>query len=133
MNVNDPHPFYQSPISVEELVERYEAGERYFRLVEVPDGSDLRDSTLEGVTFEYAMLSDVDFRGANLRQVRFLNCNVKCSDFRDADLEGTIFTGSLVEATYFAGANLTGVSFAGSFFYGWELKHGDMPDSDGRL
>lgn len=133
MNENNLHPIYHSTMNTQELIERYKAGERYFTEIDIPDGSNLCDSTLADVTFESSWLSDVDFRGANLRDVRFLNCNVKCSDFRGADLEGAIFTGSLVEATYFAGANLSGVSFAGSSVYDNELKHGDMPDSEGRF
>jgi uncharacterized protein YjbI with pentapeptide repeats len=111
MTKQNQHPDYQPPRSADELVQRYNAGERYFRDVDIPDGSDLRKSTLAGATFDHGWLSDIDFRGANLRQVSFLHCNVKCSDFREADLEGAIFTGSLVEATYFEDANLTGVSF----------------------
>jgi uncharacterized protein YjbI with pentapeptide repeats len=120
-------PDYQPPQSAEELLRRYAAGERYFVEADIPDGSDLRNSTLAGATFDGGWLTDLDFRGANLRHVKFLSCNIKCSDFREADLEGAIFTGSSVEATYFENANLTNASFAGAYAYGCELKEGDIP------
>ncbi|MDQ5825367.1 MAG: pentapeptide repeat-containing protein [Chloroflexota bacterium] len=114
-------------------MQRYEAGERYFADAEIPEGSDLRNSTLSSSIFERMLLTEIDFRGANLRDASFRDCNVKCSDFRGADLEGATFRGSLLEATYFGSANLTGVSFAGAFVYGYELKDGDMPDAEGQF
>jgi uncharacterized protein YjbI with pentapeptide repeats len=118
---------YQPPKSADELLRRYAAGERYFAEADIPEGSDLRNSTLAHSTFDRGWLSDIDFRGANLRHVRFLSCNIKCSDFRGADLEGAIFTGALVEATQFENANLTNATFAGAYAYGYELKDGDVP------
>ncbi|MDQ6693307.1 MAG: pentapeptide repeat-containing protein [Chloroflexota bacterium] len=123
----------QPPASAEELLGRYSAGQRHFSEVDLPAGSNLRNSTLDGATFDHGWLSEIDFSGANLRHVSFLHCNVKCSDFRGANLEGAIFRGSLVEATYFDAANLTGVSFVGASAYGYELKDGDMPDAQGQL
>src|SRR5437868_357823 len=122
-----PYPNYQPPTSAEELKQRYNAGERYFSNIDIPDGADLHNSTLAGATFDHGWLSDIDFRGANLQRVAFLHCNMKCSDFRGADLEGAVFSGSLLESTYFENANLTGVSFAGAYVMGYELKDGDLP------
>ncbi|MEP6775763.1 MAG: pentapeptide repeat-containing protein [Chloroflexota bacterium] len=124
---------YQPPKSTEELVQRYNAGERYFSDIDIADGSDLSNTRLDNSTFFQGYLTDIDFRGASLRHVRFLDCNVKCSNFQGADLEGAVFKGSSVEAAYFGNANLTNVSFAGAHFCGYELKESDMPDEQGLL
>jgi uncharacterized protein YjbI with pentapeptide repeats len=118
---------YQPPKSAEELLRRYAAGERYFAKADIPDTSDLRNSTLADASFDQGWLSDIDFRGANLRHVSFRHCNVKNSDFRGADLEGAIFTGASIEAAQFENANITNVTFAGAYSYGYELKDGDTP------
>lgn len=122
---------YKTEISPDELVQRYQSGERCFRNIDLADRSDLRNSVFAGATFEHCILSDIDFRDANLRDVAFLSCNVKCTDFRGADLEGSTFRGSAVESAYFENANLGGVSFAGAYFHSYELTDKDMPGRDG--
>jgi uncharacterized protein YjbI with pentapeptide repeats len=133
MHNTNNQPYYASNPSVEELVRRYNSGERYFHEIDLPERSDLGNTSFADATFDYGFLSDVDFRGANLRNVKFLNCNVKVTDFRGADLEGADFRGSSLEATYFQNANLTNTSFAGAYCYGYELKVDDGPDAQGRF
>jgi hypothetical protein len=124
---------YQSPTSGSELVQRHNAGERYFWDVDIPERTDLRNAILTGATFDRGWLSNIDLRGADLRNVTFRDCNVKCTDFREANLENATFKGCLHEATYFENANLAGVSFTGAYIMGHELDATDMPDSQGRF
>jgi hypothetical protein len=124
---------YQPPTTADELIRRYNSGERSFWDVDIPERANLRNAMLAGTTFNRGWLSDLDLQGANLRNVNFLGCNVKCTDFRGADLQDATFKGSLLEATYFENANLTGVSFAGAYIMGHELTDADMPDSQGRF
>lgn len=113
-------PDYSPPESAQELLRRDAAGERFFPNADIPDGSSLELSTLEGAVFLSAWLSDINFRGANLRRVRFEECNVKCSDFGNADLRGAMFPRTHVEATNYEGANLEGA-------YGGEYADGQIP------
>ena len=125
-NMQKP-PDYRPPETVQELLERYGAGERYFAETDLPDGSDLNGAILEGAYLEFSWFHSVNFSRANLKGVSFGNCNVKCANFSQANLEGANFRGAAVESINLEGANLTGASFAGSFAYGYELKDGDTP------
>ena len=118
---------YKPPETVQELLERYVAGERYFAETNLPDGSDLTGAILEGAYLERSWLHSVNFSNANLKGVSFCDSNVKCAEFRQANLEGANFRGAAVESINLEGANLTGVSFAGSFAYGYELRDGEVP------
>jgi uncharacterized protein YjbI with pentapeptide repeats len=122
---------YRPPMSAEELVRRYNAGERYFWEVDIPERADLRHVTLAGATFNGGWLSDLDFSEANLRDASFLRCNLKCTDFRGADLLGAIFRGSSLEATDFGNTDLSGIDFTGAHVYSYELKPTDGPNDDG--
>jgi uncharacterized protein YjbI with pentapeptide repeats len=117
-------PNYQPPMSVEELLQRYASGERYFARFELPDGANLSGVNLEGSSLEHAMLFDVDFSRSNLRGVSFCEGNIKCGDFRGADLEGAKFEGAAVESIMLDRANLNGVTFRGATCYGYTLKDG---------
>ena len=120
-------PNYKPPETVQELLERYAAGERYFAETDLPDGSDLVGAILDGAYLERSSFHSAHFSNANLKGVSFRDSSIKCADFRQADLEGANFRGAGVESIDLEGANLTGVSFAGSFSYGYELKDGDTP------
>jgi uncharacterized protein YjbI with pentapeptide repeats len=119
---------YRPPQSAEELLRRYAEGERFFA------GADLDQTTydLRGVTLEGADLSRsfilADFRGANLRGVKFEEANIKTCDFREADLEGASFRGACLEATAFKGAELRGSDFTGATCYSFPFSEGEKPD-----
>lgn len=114
------------PQSVEELLQRYADGERFFFNINLPDGVDLSGVTLEGAHFEKGFLHSANFRGANLRGVRF-NCNVKCADFSEADLTDVSFEGASVEATMFDGAILTRTRFRGAWYMAFPLPDDTVP------
>ena len=122
-------PTYRPPETAEELLRRYAAGERYFPETDIPDGSSLEGAALAGAVFVSGWLSDVNFRGADLRGVRFEECNVKCSDFDNADLRGACFPRTHVEAISVRGARLEGASFAGALAYGGEYREGEIPST----
>jgi uncharacterized protein YjbI with pentapeptide repeats len=108
-------------ISKDTFLQRYAAGERDFRGIELPENTDLSHANLEGAIFDESWLGIVNFQGADLRNVSLMNCHLKSSDFRNADMRGAILKGSSVEAAQFYGAKLEDASFVGIWFYGIEL------------
>lgn len=118
---------YNPPQGVAELLRRYQAGERRFTDLEIDEVShDLRGVTLEGADLSRSWLQ-ADFRGANLRGVRFHRCNVKTCDFRGADLTGADFTESAIDSADFLGAVITDADFTGAGAYSHILLPGEMP------
>jgi uncharacterized protein YjbI with pentapeptide repeats len=117
---------YEPPKSTEELLMRYESGERHFPDVELSD-ADMSGVVLDGASFEkWSWFSSTIFVGASLRRTSFRECNVKCADFRRADLTGASFELAAIEAADFDGADLTDTSFLGASMYGYLIKEGDQ-------
>ena len=116
---------YAPPASVDELRRRYDAGERLFPDIDLPDGTRMRGIVLAGAEFWGGMIYDADVKAADLRGCRFDNCNVKCTDFRSADLRGASFRGASVCAACWEGADLTEASFEGANYYGFVIKNDD--------
>ncbi len=117
------------PKTFGELLDRYRRGERDFTSSEF-DGdheNDLGGSCLDGVDLSGAVVV-ASFRGASLRDARFVGANLKTCDFREADLRGADFTGAALCATQFDGARLEGARFAGAYYHSHTLKTDDRPD-----
>jgi hypothetical protein len=72
INPENPTPAgYQPPQTVEELLQRYASGERYFVNADLPDGADFPSANLEGAILEKAWLYDVDFSGAKRDRIYY--------------------------------------------------------------
>lgn len=110
-----------------ELVDRYEAGERNFRGLDL-DGEtlDLRGSNLTGADFSGSFIF-ADFRGANLECCVFERANVKTCDFRGANLRGASFREAAVDAADFSGAEMAGACFDGASAFGHIFHSGESP------
>ena len=119
---------YLPPQNMDEVIERYQNGERYFSHsnLDAPP-YDFRGVNLAGADFSHSFLT-ADFREAILTRINFSRCNVKTCDFRGADLRGAIFQGAALEGTEFAGAILEGAEFSEACMYGVSMKPGDLPD-----
>ena len=116
------------PQSADELIRRYQSGERYFGQCELEEPiCDFRGVDLSEADFRGSFLV-ADFREANLRSTNFTGCNVKTCDFRGADLRNAIFREAALEATEFAGANLAGADFEGAGCYSYRMNIGELPD-----
>ena len=112
-----------------ELLDLYARGERDFAESEL-DNEPYGD--LQGLVLDDADLSRsfivASFRGASLRQARFVDSNVKTCDFRDADLSGADFSGAALCSTQFTGAIMTGTVFTGASIHSHVLGEGETPN-----
>jgi len=118
---------YIPPKSGDELLQRYEMGERHFAGAELDDADhDLRNANLEGADLSQSFFT-ADFSGANLRGVKFTNSNVKTCDFSNADLRDAVFSGAALEGATFEGANLEGTNFEGAYCYSHRFATDEKP------
>jgi|ERR1051326_2889972 uncharacterized protein YjbI with pentapeptide repeats len=113
-------------MSIEEFLRRYEAGQRTFEGIELPEQASLRGAVLPGVIFKKSWVYWIDLREADLRGASFIDCNIKISDFRGADLRRTTFRGCVVCGSIWKGANLENVSVEDTTYYGAPVE--DMRD-----
>ncbi len=113
--------------SAAEILKRYQNGERYFCDIDMENES-FEGATLQGVTFERSFLY-ADFRGANLKNSKFINGNIKCCDFRDADLTNAHFENVAIESSAFKGAVVEGIYFDRNWCFGQEVSQKDFEES----
>ncbi|HAW27073.1 MAG TPA: hypothetical protein DCY03_02975 [Planctomycetaceae bacterium] len=116
--------------SAEELLARYQAGERVFNgsRIETDDRESLSGCKLDGLVLRNAYVK-LSFQGASLRGADFWDAELKGSDFSNADLRGAQFHGSVLSNTSFQDARLEGAQFNEACYQFRILKTGEFPDS----
>jgi uncharacterized protein YjbI with pentapeptide repeats len=102
-------PGYRPAESANEVLSRYDCGERYFQATDLRGGSSFKGAVVAGSDFKNSFLSDLAFRSAGLRDVRFDQTNLKVSDFRGAGFGGASFRPAALCGAMFAGAKLDDV------------------------
>lgn len=76
---------------------------------------DCRKKHMYFAAFEECLLSDIDFRQADLTGARFLRCRIADCDFTKAVLDQTLFEDCRFENCRFAGASMKQAVFSGGF------------------
>ncbi|MFN6563327.1 MAG: pentapeptide repeat-containing protein [Nostoc sp. ChiSLP01] len=100
-------------ITVEELLQRYAAGERDFSVVCLDD-ADLSGANLAGIDFSHARL-----RWANLSGAILCGANLSDTDLQRANLTGANLEAANIINTCIAGANLENTNLRGAIgFFG---------------
>jgi uncharacterized protein YjbI with pentapeptide repeats len=101
--------------SIQDLLDAYEKGERYFTSLSFENGESFEGLNLSGSTFEQSWFGAY-FTNTNLSNCKFIGCNIKTSDFRGADLTDALFTECNVEATRYKGSKMDGFIFENNYF-----------------
>lgn len=116
--------------SAEELLQRYQKGERVFNgsRIETDDHKVLSGCKLDGLVLRNAYVK-LSFHGASLRGADFWDAELKGSDFSNADLRGAQFHGSVLGFTSFQDARLEGAQFNEACYHLRMLKTDEFPDS----
>jgi hypothetical protein len=116
--------------SAEELLERYQVGERVFNgsRIETDESGILADCILNGLVLRNAYVK-LSFQRASLRGADFWDSELKGSDFSHADLRGAKFVGSVLGDISFQGAKLEGAQFNNACYQLRMLNTGEYPDS----
>ncbi|MFH1301462.1 MAG: pentapeptide repeat-containing protein [Planctomycetota bacterium] len=115
--------------SAEELLERYQAGERVFNgsRIETDDHKALSGCKLDGLVLRNSYVK-LSFHGASLRGADFWDAELKGSDFSQADLRGAKFHSSVLGDISFRDARLEGAQFNEACYHFRMLKTGEFPD-----
>ncbi|MCU0536328.1 MAG: pentapeptide repeat-containing protein [Hydrococcus sp. Prado102] len=103
-------PEAQTPLTAVQFLERYAAGEKKFRQVQLKKadlkGTNLAGIDLRGSDLSYANLKETDLSHADLRETCLVG-----ADFSKANLSRANLQGARLEKTNFKEANLTRASF----------------------
>ena len=110
--------------SAESLLSAYANGIRHFVECDL-DRCSLENVNLSGATFLKCFMS-FNFRGANLTDVRFEECNLKTATFSKANLTNVIITKCSVEGIDFQGANIKNLKFYNNYYMGSVLQQNDL-------
>ncbi|UJB72772.1 pentapeptide repeat-containing protein (plasmid) [Acaryochloris sp. 'Moss Beach'] len=103
-----PELFNDLPLTQDYVLQKYEAGERYFA-----------DLTFSKLSFPRMRLVDIDFSGSWLGPVNFAG----------ADLTGADFTGAFLQGANFQDANLNDVSFESADLSEANLRSANLKDA----
>lgn len=110
--------------SVESITRQYRNGQMYFTNLEL-ENECFDGLNLEGIVFDQCSIYST-FRGANLRNARFINGGIKTSDFREADLTNAHFENLAVEHSIFVSAKTEGLFFDNNWAYGQKVTWADF-------
>jgi uncharacterized protein YjbI with pentapeptide repeats len=122
--------FFTPNITVEELLERYAAGERNFTEIRLPEESDLTGSNFAGAVFFGANFSYSNFTNANLTDCDLRYAWIRCN-FTGANLEGANIGRADVGGALFKNANL--LNTVGCFGHDCGALFEDTIMRDGRV
>ncbi|RFS17877.1 pentapeptide repeat-containing protein [Emticicia sp. C21] len=98
------------------VLEDYKKGKRYFCDLDMYNES-FDNENLEDIVFDGCNLY-ISFRGANLRNAKFINGGIKTCDFREADLNNAIFENVCIESSQFVRSKTDDVYFNNNSCYG---------------
>jgi uncharacterized protein YjbI with pentapeptide repeats len=106
------------------VLEQYKNGQRYFENLDMENES-FEGQDLEGIVFENCSLY-ISFRGANLKNAKFINGAIKTCDFQEADLTNAHFENLGVESSEFARSKTENTYFDNNWAYGQAVTQADF-------
>lgn len=106
------------------ILEQYQNGQRYFADLDL-ENEIFDKQNLQDVVFENCLFYS-SFRGANLRNSKFINGNIKTCDFRESNLTNAHFENLSVESSQFARAKTNGIYFDNNWAYGQKVTQADF-------
>ncbi|MEA5452859.1 pentapeptide repeat-containing protein [Leptolyngbya sp. CCNP1308] len=121
-------PFEAITGRVEDIVRRYQAGERDFRGIQLSGFKILKYINLSGADLREANLSSVDLTSANLRSANLEGANLSDSDLYHANLSGANLNRARLSSARLVQANLAGATLVDSDLKGANLSGCTMPD-----
>lgn len=117
--------------SVEELLARYQAGERDFHKIDLP-GADLSGLNLDEVDLNLANLKGVNLSGSSLQRANLQGAILQGANLSGADLTGANLDWADMGLSTLSGADLTGASMQMTILIRARFKGTTMPDGTTR-
>ncbi len=108
------------------VVEQYKLGQRYFYDLDIENES-FDGLNLEGIVFDRCSLY-VSFRGANLKNSKFINGGIKTCDFREANLTNARFENLSIESAQFARSITENIYFDNNSSYSSLVTRSDFEE-----
>ncbi len=108
----------------QQILEEYKQGKRYFEDIHL-EYENFEGQDLQGIIFENCSFY-ISFKGANLKNAKFINGGIKTCDFREADLTNAHFENLAVESSQFAGSKHNGFYFNNNSAYGQHVSQADF-------
>ena len=102
---------------IQNIIEKYNAGHRYFLNLDFDKGEKLTGQLLADMTFENCYFS-VDFSQTDLTNAKFTDCNLKGCNFSLCNLTNTIFENCSLESAEFKNAKIDRTTLNNCHCYG---------------
>lgn len=125
------HPIgVEGEVSVQELLERYAAGERDFSGIQIVD-ADIGGGSLIGARFVGATLKGARLAACDLRAVDFSSADLTNVDFRGANLDGASLTDAAACGARMSNASGRALRFEGARLLNADLERCDLTRASG--
>jgi uncharacterized protein YjbI with pentapeptide repeats len=109
--------FIPTKIDMQNIIEKYKTGHRYFTNLDFDRSSKLSGLMLAESIFDNCCFSS-DFSQTDFTNSKFFNCNLKGSNFSESILKNTIFENCEVENANFRNAKIDGTNFNNCHYFG---------------
>jgi len=118
------------PTSAQELLERYNAGERNFAGAQLSEaqlaGAQLAGASLAGANLDSADLRGADLSGANLLRASLKDANLRMTKLPKSKLDGADLTRAELTQAFMNGADAAAATFVGATLEMAELESADL-------
>lgn len=120
---------YTPPQNAQELLERYQRGERYFAGVAL-EGANLKDADLKGANLFDANLEDTDLEGANLTNADLYDANLTNVSLHNANLSSATLINTDLTSAFLYNADLRYANLINVSLYSADLRHANLTNVD---
>ena len=121
--------FFRS-IDVEELLERYAAGERDFSEITINGSDELYRANLIGINLSKSSVSEIFMEGSNLSGANLRGTQLGQTCLRDTNLRGADLTSADLRHANLDGADLTSANLTGACLQGATMRRVNLTNAN---
>lgn len=111
--------------TIEEFLTCYKNGQQEFVALEFEHGESFENQNLNNLTFRNCWFCAI-FKGANLTNTQFIDCNIKTSDFTEANLSNASIKNCAVDFATFKDAIIENFIFEDNLCQGFIVGQKDF-------
>lgn len=123
-------PGIRRSIDIEELLQRYAAGERDFSEINIEGSDELYRANLSGINLSNSSVGEIFMEGSNLSGANLRGTQLGQTCLRNTNLQGTDLAGADLSHANLDGADLTGAQLIRACLRNVTMRGANLTDAD---